>query len=308
MAKLPVSFEWLSSCSGCELSVVDLHERLLQVLDDIEIVRLPILMDRKDYPKAKLGIISGALRTEHDVECAHHMRESCDLILSFGVCAVYGGPQGSCYAHEHKELEEAVFLKGPTTSTRFLPTVGLPKLLEGGVRPLDSAITVDHYLPGCPPSPYFIAAALKRIISGQDDEFGPHNVCYRCNRKMVASDVATLKREHEVTLDPSTCFLSQGVICLGSAALDRCLSPCPKRGVPCTGCGGPSEHVALEPHRDIRTEIADRMSRLTKIPRADIVAEVEKQAKTHYAYAMASPVFRQKPTFMIRRWTAKQEG
>jgi F420-non-reducing hydrogenase small subunit len=50
------------------------------------------------------------------------------------------------------------------------------------------------------------------------------------------------------------------------------------------------------------------MSQLTKIPREAIVKEIEQQAKTHYAYAMASPVFRQKPTFLIRRWNAKQEG
>ena len=36
MAKVPVSFEWLSGCSGCELGIVDLHERLLKVLDSIE--------------------------------------------------------------------------------------------------------------------------------------------------------------------------------------------------------------------------------------------------------------------------------
>jgi F420-non-reducing hydrogenase small subunit len=288
--------------------MVDLHERLLSVLDDIEIVRLPILMDEKSYPKAKLGIISGAIRTEHDIECAHHMRESCELILAFGVCSVFGGPQGSCYAHEHKELEETVFEKGPTTSTHTVPSQGLPALLRDGVRPVDSEIKVDHYLPGCPPNPYFIAAALKRVIAGQTEDFGPQNVCFRCNRKMKATDCASLKRDHEVTLDPALCFLSQGVICLGSASLDRCLSPCPKRGVPCTGCGGPSEFVVLEPHRDIRTEVADRMCKLTKIPRQDIISEVEHQAKTHYAYAMASPVFRQKPTFLIRRWTAKQEG
>jgi F420-non-reducing hydrogenase small subunit len=50
------------------------------------------------------------------------------------------------------------------------------------------------------------------------------------------------------------------------------------------------------------------MAKLTKIPRENIIQELEQQAKTHYAYAMASPVFRQKPTFLIRRWTAKQEG
>jgi F420-non-reducing hydrogenase small subunit len=58
----------------------------------------------------------------------------------------------------------------------------------------------------------------------------------------------------------------------------------------------------LEPHRDIRTEIADRMSKMTRIKREVIVSEIEKYSKTYYAYAMASPVFRQKPTFLLRRW------
>ena len=62
----------------------------------------------------------------------------------------------------------------------------------------------------------------------------------------------------------------------------------------------------LEPNRDIRTEIATRMSMMTKIPKAKITAEIEKHAKTYYAYAMASPVFRQKPTFLLRRWIAQQ--
>ena len=109
MTKVPVSFEWLSGCSGCEMSTVDLHDRLLEVLDEIELVRIPILMDEKDYPKAALGIVTGALRTDHDVHAAHEMRKSCDKILAFGVCAVYGGPQGAAYAHGQGELEEAVF-------------------------------------------------------------------------------------------------------------------------------------------------------------------------------------------------------
>lgn len=306
MAKVTVSFEWLSSCSGCEVGIVDLHERLLSVLEDIEIVRLPILMDTKEYPHATLGIVSGALRTDHDVECAHEMRKSCELILSYGVCAVYGGPQGSCYAHTQQEMEDTVFRKNPTTETTFVPDQGLPKLLPDGVRPLDSEIPVDLYLPGCPPNPYYIAAAIKAVIGQTAPEFGPHNVCFRCNRQMKHTDVATLTRGHQGGFDPDLCFLSQGVLCMGSASLDRCLAPCPKRGVPCTGCGGPSELVALEPHRDVRTEVAERMSRMTKIERDEIIKEIEQQAKSHYGYAMASPVFRQKPTFLIRRWLSKE--
>lgn len=304
MAKVPVSFEWLSGCSGCELGIVDLHERLLKVLEAVDIVRLPILADIKGYPKAAVGIVTGALRTEHDVECAYKMRESCDAVLAFGTCAVYGGPQGSGYAHTMEELADTAYVNNPTTVTHFVPDQNLPPLLSEGVKPLDTAIDVDLYLPGCPPHAYYIFESLVALVEGREPEFGPQNVCYKCNRKMRHSEVSSLRRVHEVDLDPELCFMSQGVLCLGSATLDRCLAPCPRHGVPCTGCGGPSEAVILEPQKDVRTEIATRMSMMTQIPYEDIIKEIEQQAKTHYAYAMASPIFRQKPTFLLRRWIA----
>lgn len=305
MAKVPVSFEWLSGCSGCELGIVDLHERLLKVLDSIEIARLPILADIKEYPKAAVGVITGALRTKHDVECAERMRETCDAILAFGTCAVYGGPQGSGYAHTLDELIEGVYTKNPTTVTHFLPSEGVPELLDE-LKPLDAAIDVDLYLPGCPPHANYIFEALTALVEGREPEFGPQNVCYKCTRFMRHTEADKIKRIHEIDLDPDLCFLSQGVVCLGSATLDRCLASCPRHGVPCTGCGGPSESIILEPQKDLRTEIATRMSMMTKIPKVDIVKDIERQAKTHYAYAMASPIFRQKPTFLLRRWIARE--
>jgi F420-non-reducing hydrogenase small subunit len=124
---------------------------------------------------------------------------------------------------------------------------------------------------------------------------------------MKHTDVAAVRRVHQGSIEKDTCFLSQGILCMGSATLDRCRGACPTRGMPCSGCTGPSESVVLEPNRDIRTEIATRMAMMTKIPKADVTRAIEKQAKTYYAYAMASPVFRKKPTFLLRRWIS-QEG
>ena len=89
--------------------------------------------------------------------------------------------------------------------------------------------------------------------------------------------------------------------------LDRCLAPCPQVGVPCFSCGGPSEAIILEPPKDVRNQVARRMAHLTGIPEQSIMAEIEARAKTHYAYAMASPVFREKPTFLLRKWLQKAQ-
>lgn len=302
--KARVSIEWLSGCSGCELSIVDLHEKLLTVLGEIELVRIPILVDTKEYVEADVGIITGSIRTDHDIHAAHAMRKACKTIIAFGVCPVYGGPQGAGYAHTTKELLDGAFVHNATTTTTEVPSQ-VPQLLDGN-RPLDSEIEVDIYMPGCPPHPAYIFEGLMSLLRGREPKIGRHNVCYNCPRTMTRSEVTAVRRAFEGDFAPETCFLSQGCLCFGSVTLDRCLAPCPAVGVPCFSCGGPSESVILEPQKDVRTEVAVRMSHLTKIPASEIMQEVEGQAKTHFAYAMASPVFREKPTFLLKKWTRRQ--
>ena len=304
-AKAKVSIEWLSGCSGCELGIVDLHEKLLAVLEEIELVRLPILMDTKGFPAADVGLITGSIRSHHDIESAHKMREACKTIIALGTCPVYGGPQSAGYAHSESELYEA-FTDNPTTQTKEVPS-DVPELLAGN-RPLDSEIDVDIYIPGCPPHAAYIFEGLMALLRGREPKIGRHNVCFHCDRAMVKTEVKEVRRAYDGAFDPGICFLSQGCLCFGSVTLDRCMSPCMRVGVPCFSCGGPSEAITLEPQKDVRSEVAMRMEHLTQIPHEAIVTEIEKQAKTHFAYAMASPVFRQKPTFLIKKWTQPQSA
>ncbi|MCB9652861.1 MAG: methyl viologen-reducing hydrogenase [Deltaproteobacteria bacterium] len=306
VAKARVSIEWLSGCSGCEVGIVDLHEKLLAVLDNIELVRIPILMDTKDYVKADVGLITGSLRTEHDVEAAHKMREACDAIIAFGTCPVYGGPQSAAYCHSSEELLHNSFGNNRSTSTNSSPE-NVPKLLDGN-RALDSEIKVDLYIPGCPPHPVYIFEGLTSLLQNKEPQIGRFNVCYHCDRTMVKTEQATLRRSHEGEYDPSICYLSQGCLCFGSATLDRCMAPCPRTSVPCFSCGGPSEAIILETNKDVRTMVAERMAHLTNIPYDTIVSEIERQAKTHYAYAMGSPIFREKPTFLLKKWLGSEQG
>lgn len=300
MAKARVSIEWLSGCSGCELGIVDLHEKLLEVLDEIELVRMPILIDTKEYVEADVGIVTGSIRTEHDIHAARAMRKACKSIIAFGTCPVYGGPHSSAYAHTIQELLDGSFVANASTSTNSAPS-DVPGLLEGN-RPLDSEIDVDLYIPGCPPHAAFIFEGLMALLRGREPKIGRHNVCFNCTRTMVKTEVETIRRPFEGQDDPKICFLSQGCLCFGSVTLDRCMAPCMQAGGPCFSCGGPSEAIILEPQKDVRTEVATRMAHLTRIPQEAIVAEIEHNAKTHFAYAMASPVFRQKPTFLLKKW------
>nr|VFK53534.1 MAG: F420-non-reducing hydrogenase small subunit [Candidatus Kentron sp. TUN]VFK55628.1 MAG: F420-non-reducing hydrogenase small subunit [Candidatus Kentron sp. TUN] len=310
-SKATLSIEWLSGCSGCEVAFADLHEDLPAVLkDEVELVRIPILMDTKDYVPADVGMITGSIRTTHDIEAAHRMRECCKTIVALGTCPVYGGPHGGSYAHTTEELLTDAFVRNPTTRTSNLPT-DVPDLLEED-RTLDSEIQVDVYIPGCPPHPAYIIETLRALLQNREPKIGQYNVCFRCQRAMEKTEVTHIRREYEAPsdhklADPDLCFLSQGRLCFGSVTLDRCLAPCPRVGTPCFSCSGPSIPVILEPQKDVRTMVATTMAHLTKIPEDDIIKEIEKQAKTHYAYAMASKIFRHKPTFRLREWIKAED-
>ncbi|MCU0610244.1 MAG: methyl viologen-reducing hydrogenase [Candidatus Eisenbacteria bacterium] len=305
--KATVSTEWLSGCSGCHVALVDLHEKLFGLLDDMEIVRSPVLVDQKTYPKANVGIVEGAVRSEHDLEALHKIRGSVDVLVAYGTCAVYGGPSGVGWLYRKDDVFDAVYERGPTNAGGERPDSGVPSL-EESVRPIDEYVPVDLYLPGCPPHPFFVAAGLHNLLDSSKPGLTHRSVCADCNRKMQKRAGVQLVPAAVVGDDPDLCFLSQGIICLGSVSLNRCLAPCPKIGVACTGCAGPSLDVLTDPNRDTRTELAERMEKLCGIPRKDTVSYLEMNANTFFAYAMASPTIYKKPTVEIREWAGPSQA
>ena len=302
-----VNIEWLSDCGGCHVAIVDLHEKILQVLQSVSIQRCPVLTDQKGYPPARVGLVSGAVRTEHDRHAAEEMRKSCELIIAWGSCAVYGGIVGAGIVHSRQEIFDTVYGNNKTTLPHPAPASHVSPF-EKNVLPIDEVIDCDLYLPGCPPHPAFVFDALIALVEGRSPKAAKRTVCGRCTRTMEKTEVDRIKPASEGIPDPERCFLSQGYICMGSTTLDRCMSPCPTNGVVCTGCAGATMQILTEPNRDIRTEIADRMSRLTSIPRESIVKEIERTAKSHYSYTMATSMIGEKPTFLIRKWLADAEA
>lgn len=305
-APVSVNIEWLSDCSGCHIAIVDLHEKILAVLQSVTIQRCPVLTDVKDYPPARVGLVSGAIRTEHDRHAAEAMRKSCDLIIAWGSCAVYGGIAGAGNLNSREEIFDAVYNRNKTTTPHATPTTVVSPL-EPTVRPLDSVIDVDLYLPGCAPHPAFVFEALLALLEGRTPQATKESVCAHCKRSMRKGDTDQIMKPSEGVPDPDDCFLTQGYICMGSVTLDRCLSPCPLNGVPCTGCAGATMQILTEPNRDIRTEIGERMSRLTRIPKETIVKEIERTSKSHYSYTMATSMIGEKPTFLINKWIEEAE-
>ena len=228
----------LAGDSGCQIACVGLHEKLIDILTENELVYAPTLVDAKDFPHADVSIIEGGIRTRHEEETAKRVRMRSKVVVTIGSCACFGGIPGLANLGRGEDLLKNVYggLKG---------TVGgvIPEHDEvvPHVKPVDAVVKVDYMVPGCPPEVSDIAYALTTLLKGETPEPSKTDVCDDCPKKRIGEYSKKLKRIHEENADPERCLLEQGFLCIGPATRGGCGAPCPTAGAPCDGCRGPTE-------------------------------------------------------------------
>jgi F420-non-reducing hydrogenase small subunit len=260
-----VASEWLNSCSGCEISIVDMGERLLDVLNLVDFVHIPVLMDHKYFgqtgdgqhlaiPEADVGIISGGIRNEEHLEVALEMRKQCKLIIALGTCATHGGIPALSNSYANPDLLVRYYSTESTTPAERLPSDGIPPLLDSAYA-LDEKIKVDVYLPGCPPHSDQIFGALVALLEGKAPALRGKSVCDTCptiregkgQLKQLQRFLQKPKFTPGEPIDRMRCLLEQGILCMGPVTRAGCggdsvIPRCISARVPCRGCYGPVRH------------------------------------------------------------------
>jgi F420-non-reducing hydrogenase small subunit len=269
MAKPKVAICWLGSCGGCDEAVVDINEVILGVANAVDLILWPVAMDFK-YDSIKrmkdgeivLSVVNGHVRNSEQEEIAKLLREKSQLILAFGACACFGGTPGLANLTTKEDIFNWVYRDAPTivnpkgnypqtTTIVNGKKLTLPEFYSR-VYALSDVIPVDYYLPGCPPPPHLIMAALSAVLENKlppkGSTLAPNRaLCDSCKRNKSKPErvaIREIKRIHEVEADPDVCFLAQGIICLGPATRDGCGEACMNINIPCRGCFGPVEGVA----------------------------------------------------------------
>jgi len=268
VAKPKVAICWLGGCGGCDEAVVDLNEALLQVTSAVDVIFWPVAMDFKYHHieamkdgEIALSIINGHIRNSEQEEVAKLLREKSQLVLAFGACACFGGTPGMANFRTKEDIFNWVYRDAPTvvnpkgnypqpTSKVNGKELTLPEFYEQ-VFALKQVIDVDYYLPGCPPPPDLIANAVNAVLEGKLPPKGatlaPHKaLCDTCKRNESKPDkisIKDVKRIYEVEASPDTCFLAQGILCMGIATRGGCGESCININMPCRGCFGPVEGV-----------------------------------------------------------------
>jgi NAD-reducing hydrogenase small subunit len=166
MAKPKVATASLAGCFGCHMSLLDIDEKILQLIDLVDFDKSPIDDIKNFTGRCRIGLIEGGCCNEENVENLRLFREHCDILVSVGDCATMGGipalrntiPLGEC-------LDEA-YRNGPTV---YNPSGELPSdpeipLLLDKVYPAHEVVKIDYFLPGCPPRAGALWEALVALL------------------------------------------------------------------------------------------------------------------------------------------------
>jgi F420-non-reducing hydrogenase small subunit len=267
-AKPKFAMYWTASCGGCEIAVLNIHEKILEFDANFEVVFWPVAMDAKvkdveamPDQSILLTLFNGSIRNTENEEMAHLLRRKSQILVAFGSCANEGCIPGLA----NLSPLQAIFDTAYHTATTDNPAGIQPQLLthmpEGDlrlprlyplIRTLDQVEKVDYSMPGCPPESHQIAAVIDLVIqvlqgkaslppAGSVIGAGDSTVCDECPRLRNVKLIKKFVRIQDLEkIDPLLCLLEQGIPCNGPATRSGCGALCPQAFAQCIGCYGPA--------------------------------------------------------------------
>lgn len=169
MAKVKLATDWLDACAGCHMSLLDIDERIVELIKHVEITSTPIT-DLKHPPKegVDVWILTGAVSNSHQVESAELMRERAKILIAMGDCAVFGGICTMRNFFDKEEVLRRGYVETESTDAEgIVPRSDELGKLTDRVMAVNEVVKVDVHLPGCPPSADAIWYTITELLAGR---------------------------------------------------------------------------------------------------------------------------------------------
>lgn len=171
MSKPIIATASLAGCFGCHMSLLDIDERILKLIELVEFNKSPI-DDIKTFTKeCDIGLIEGGCCNTENIEVLKEFRKNCKILISVGECAIMGGLPAMRNGIPVKECLDEAYLDGPTVGEnkeKIMPNDEELPIITDKVYPLHEIVKVDYYLPGCPPRADLLWEAVVALVTGNE--------------------------------------------------------------------------------------------------------------------------------------------
>ena len=328
--KIKIAQYWGAGCGGCDVALLDIDAKILDVHAIAEVVFWPIGFDGKikdieSMPDKSITVsfYNGAIRNSENEHIAKVLRAKSVVMIAFGSCACFGGTPGLANVTNKKEIFETVYKNTQSTDNpNFVTPQHHSKVKEGelelpefydSVKTLDEIVDVDYFMPGCPPTVNLIAMAVdavaQHVAKGAPlPPKGPviasdKTLCDECKRERVEKGrrIEKIYQAYEIKPDPKKCLLDQGIICIGPATRAGCGAMCPNAQMPCRGCMGPTKGV-MEQGASMLSALAsllnitDTESQLSEEQIMTLMMQVKDPLGTFYAFTLPKSMLKRAVT------------
>jgi NAD-reducing hydrogenase small subunit len=166
LEKIRLATASLAGCFGCHISLLDIDERILDLVDLVQLDRCP-LNDIKAIGACDVGIIEGAVANSENVEVLREFRRHCKVLVAMGACAVNGGLPAMRNQFSLEECLRESYLDAVGVEQPQIPNDPELPLLLNKVHPVHEVVKIDYFLPGCPPSADTLWTFLTELSAGQ---------------------------------------------------------------------------------------------------------------------------------------------
>lgn len=217
MSNPTVAVHKFSSCDGCQLSILNLEDELLDLAGAIDIAYFLEASSAVKPGPYDIALVEGSVSTEHEVERIHKIREESDLLITIGTCATAGGIQALRNFTDPKKLADVVYDHPEFLNYREKST------------PISDHVEVDYEVWGCPVNKYQLLETIVAFLQNRRPNLPIHSLCLDCKRKGIVCVMVT-----------------KGMPCMGPITRTGCGVLCPSNGRGCYGCFGPSPDADID--------------------------------------------------------------
>ncbi len=227
MAKPKVAIYDFTDCEGCEVKIISLREKILDLESRIDIVNWRLGQEDNKPGPFDITIIEGTPITRREVDLLKKLRKDSGVLIALGACACLGGIPAIVKKKDRLKWYKKIY------GDKYKPR-GIDAL------PLSAYVPVDFLLHGCPVDGDELVRIVEELLAGKKPSYRGYSVCFECKQA------------------GNPCRILDGKPCLGPITQGGCGAVCVSGGSACYGCFGIREEANIEALLLILKNISDK--------------------------------------------------